>query len=512
MPTWRSAKWRTRMGGIGRIADGVWRVPLAETRQRVLREQSALPGGRHALSIVEDFARAEKCGQAPHGAGHGAAGRLRGVRLGVDGVDGQHAALAVHLRIEAANEAVAVQDGEDVVAVLTLVLRHVDFHGVLEVEQLLRALAVADEVVERREQRSTPAHFARGASRYSVFRLESVEQGQVFGMNVPRAGPCLASISNLYSLDGPFGFEVGEDARQIGVATPDEVLGNVAGGGDAERAQRLLRGDPHEFALRQPVAGRPRRQEALTQVPQFLNPVAPGDHDLPADPQEVEHPADVAPRGPAGGDPRLGVEAVFFDVTREERAVAPNALEDVAPEFFVLPDPRAGAPAPGVGAHERAVERVVLGEDDGGAVSPVLEEPALLPEELIQVRRVVRAKAAEQHQLMAARDDADRVELQTAQVAHDFYHAIGIRLWERPGQALLSDGQAAGERGGKYRKVGHSGVKDYPCIELALYYGAPRKPNSLPEESHLCVTTTMPVRPNRPASAAAGAAWGKTSP
>lgn len=48
--------------------------------------------------------------------------------------------------------------------------------------------------------------------------------------------------------------------------------------------------------------------------------------------------------------------------------------------------------------------------------------------------------AAEQHEQMGAGDDAEGVELQTTQGAHDVEKAVRVRRGSRPGEALLMDG------------------------------------------------------------------------
>ena len=69
--------------------------------------------------------------------------------LGVDGVDDQAAALAVQGRVDPADEPVAVEDGQDVVAVLAGRLGDVDLQAEAEAEQPLGPLAVDEQVVER---------------------------------------------------------------------------------------------------------------------------------------------------------------------------------------------------------------------------------------------------------------------------------------------------------------------------------------------------------------------------
>ena len=58
------------------------------------------------------------------------------------------------LQVDARDDAVAEQEGQDVVAVLALFGRRVDLDAVAEIEQALGARALEDQRVERREQRA----------------------------------------------------------------------------------------------------------------------------------------------------------------------------------------------------------------------------------------------------------------------------------------------------------------------------------------------------------------------
>src|SRR5439155_21176077 len=61
--------------------------------------------------------------------------------------------LAIEPRLRAADEPVAGQERQDVVAVLALRRRHVHLQPVAEIEQRLGSIAVVHEAVERRKQR-----------------------------------------------------------------------------------------------------------------------------------------------------------------------------------------------------------------------------------------------------------------------------------------------------------------------------------------------------------------------
>ena len=59
--------------------------------------------------------------------------------------------LALRLHIDAADHAIAFQQGKDIVAVFALGLGHEDFDAVVKVEQTPQTLAVPDQGIERAE-------------------------------------------------------------------------------------------------------------------------------------------------------------------------------------------------------------------------------------------------------------------------------------------------------------------------------------------------------------------------
>ncbi len=73
-------------------------------------------------------------------------------RLGGEAADPQHALGAVGLQVGPAEEAVAGEQRQDVVAVHPLVLALVDLDHVPEAEQPLEQRPVPDEVVERADE------------------------------------------------------------------------------------------------------------------------------------------------------------------------------------------------------------------------------------------------------------------------------------------------------------------------------------------------------------------------
>ena len=79
------------------------------------------------------------------------------------------------------------------------------------------------------------------------------------------------------------------------------------------------------------------RVDPLGQVPQPLPPDAPGDRDLAAHHQELQHLGDVAVVRPAGRGPRH--HGRVRDVAGGQRPGAAEQLEDVAPEPVVVAEP-----------------------------------------------------------------------------------------------------------------------------------------------------------------------------
>ena len=136
------------------------------------------------------------------------------------GVRDQAPGLAVHRQVGAADQPVAVQDREHEVPPLALELRRVDLQPVREAEQLLGAAAVAQQVVERRQER---------------------------GAGLERRRPVSASTSSARTHHSPFrpststgtisplAFERRQDLRQPGVAAAREVRADVRRARDAER-------------------------------------------------------------------------------------------------------------------------------------------------------------------------------------------------------------------------------------------------------------------------------------
>ncbi len=196
----------------------------------------------------------------------------------------------------------------------------------------------------------------------------------------------------------------------------------------------------------------------------------------------------------------LGPDAVFFKGARWERAILFEFSENRAAEFVVVANPLARAVRPcrsrgdesrrfrwiGVEtlmigleiiAHKRVVYRKIFREYDGGAVRPVFEKLTVAPEKRVEMFQIVWTDAAKEDELMAARDDVDRVDLQTAEVANDVKNALwaGIRLCAR--QALARDCKTASEGGGEMDRQSY--LAPSACTFCAI-----RRAQGVSEASH----------------------------
>ena len=87
-----------------------------------------------------------------------------GAGLRIGGMDAQDACRAVGLEVDARDDPVAEQEGQDVVAILALFGRRVDLDAVAETEQAFGAGAFEHQRIERRQQRAG-VDLARDAGR-----------------------------------------------------------------------------------------------------------------------------------------------------------------------------------------------------------------------------------------------------------------------------------------------------------------------------------------------------------
>src|SRR5881275_1508231 len=98
----------------------------------------------------------------------------------MDGTQNEVVLLADHRRIDATDKTVAVQDRKHVVAIFTSICWDVDFDTEIEVEHEAGPLAIADQVVERRQERR---------ARLPVACLDSIEEREILRVDEPVPRP-----------------------------------------------------------------------------------------------------------------------------------------------------------------------------------------------------------------------------------------------------------------------------------------------------------------------------------
>ena len=202
--------------------------------------------------------------------------RLVDARLGVGGLDAQHAGGTIGLEVDAPDQLAVEEERQHVVAVDALGRWRVDLDAVAEAEEPLRPLAVPDQRVERAEQRP------------------SLHPARQRGVPVHVGG--LAPAVDARRREDAVGDELGDQrlARHVPLAV---VVGEIAERGDTERP-----GGDREQLLARLGLGRRRRRQRLRRQQPLGEVVEPG---------EV-----VAP--PAGGD-----EPVVEEVLEGDLAVVP---------------------------------------------------------------------------------------------------------------------------------------------------------------------------------------------
>ena len=277
----------------------------------------------------------------------------------------KRARLPVESRFRAADDRVADEERQDVVAELALRLRDEHLEPVVEVPQRLGAVAVIDEAVEGRQEHGAVGH-------------GTVDRVRV---RLPLA------------LDEPHA--LGAEAPLV--------------------ADPLRHGHRNRLSLRPPARG---------EVPQALPAAAADDGDLAVMLEGQEHQPDHALAPPAV-IPLFAFRTVL-EVAGEERPALLELAHDVATkrtvrgQELVHPALALGVPrtpeVPDPGANERQVldrvdERVPL------------EERALLPQQPVELRAVVaRAQPAEEDEVLRALDGLDDVDLEETEPAHGREH------------------------------------------------------------------------------------------
>ena len=340
---------------------------------------------------------------------------------------------SIEARVDAPDERVAAQHGHDEVAPAALGLGRVDLENDAHPEERLRPHPVADEVVERREQR-------RASAPPSIDRARGA---QVRDADEPLARQRSVLAADLDLADPP-GLN---ERRERGVEIPphpirDDVADLVARR-DAQGPERLRRRVRGERTGLGAGVERRGRQDALGEVPETLALRSSRDQDAAGAGKDLEHLARVALVRPAGRMP--ADHRPVFERARRERPVPPEAVDDVAAERGVGGDPRPGASRPRgravqVRAHAVAVERQVRCRIDE---RPVLEEAMLLPDRPLERRDVVAAEPAPEDEEVAGRDRAGRVELQPPDALYRAVDRARVGALRNAVEALRAHRQAA---------------------------------------------------------------------
>ena len=221
------------------------------------------------------------------------------------------------------------------------------------------------------------------------------------------------------------------------------------GGRHAARAQLELEQPPCHGRRREARLG--DRQDALREIPEALLAVPPGDRDVAAHPEHVEHAPEVLAVVPAAGAPRH--RRAVLELARAQRACAPQPVEDVAPEAGVLLQPLADVDAAHALAareapHRLAVHGEVRCRNDEG---PVLEGLAPLVHDLVELGGAVLAETAPEHELLRARDDRRRIDLEAAEMAERLEHVSSAAARRAAASRLRAPGLLAREPQGSHR-------------------------------------------------------------
>ena len=322
--------------------------------------------GRHAAASTTISLGAEPLRQPSHRAGDAWARARRRAGLGEDAVDPQDSGLPVEDRLDAADDPVAAQDREDVVAVLALRLRDVHLEPVEEVPERLGAVAVVDEPVERREERDARAH------------------APVLGLGVQRRGG-LARASR----------RARGNASRRAAAALRRAARSPSPGTSARRGPR---------AAGLPAGRRPRSGRGGAAAPASTSggPGCPTRRSAP-------RPARRGARAPARGSGPRSLELAEH-VPPEPRLLLQELLRPAVPLEV----------APGL-AHPRPDQRQVLDRPDERVP---LEELPLLPQQPVELGAVVRAEPAPEDEVLRRRHRRDRVDLEEAEPADRVEHVV----------------------------------------------------------------------------------------
>ena len=374
---------------------------------------------------------------------------LEGI-LPPDVEDPQRAGAAVDPRLDPADEPVAVEERQDVVAPATPRGGDIDLPDVVEAVQGAEQLPVPGQRVERRQEGHAGRLVLRGARGVPVIGL-----GLGLREQLELGAEHVATPTHPFHGDrheGAVGHELVEELSARRSVRMLRVGGRPAGpapefrpSAAAEqpmtavaRQQAVLELLPLGWSQGQQVS----RIEPLHQVVDAPVPLAPGDAQDARLGQRLEDGPDLV-RGtpvPVDGGARL-------DVGRGQRSVAPDPLQELLDERGVLVEGpalvRSAGPVPG-----QPVPRELGQRQQAEALVVGLEEDAVLVEERIGRGSPVVADPGEEHEIVVAPGHLEGIELDGAQPVEHREHALAAD-GQIPGrtQEVAACQEAPGGRG-----------------------------------------------------------------
>ena len=161
-----------------------------------------------------------------------------------------------------------MQDRQHVIAIFSFGLRYIDLNRKIEIPQLLGALAITDQVIERGEQFGLVGDL----------RVEGVYRVQRVSRDIPTTRQIGHSgMGQLALFD-----QLTQTFVQLWIAGAGKVLFDLECGGHTQRMHRFERSPTGHVCNSQALARRPVRQYPLCQVPQSPITSAACDHEFAA--------------------------------------------------------------------------------------------------------------------------------------------------------------------------------------------------------------------------------------
>ena len=139
----------------------------------------------------------------------------------------------------------------------------------------------------------------------------------------------------------------------------------------------------------------------------------------------IEHIRDAAPRCPAAGRP--GDLGAIFKILGAQRAARRQLIQDELTKGAILFDPgcdplRPSRAALAIATHHILVDGIIFDQHQRCTVRPIFKEVTIFLHQPVEIVAIIVAQPAPQHQILGAFDDANRVELQAAQLTDSVEH------------------------------------------------------------------------------------------